>query len=132
MFLNLSGRRADWSKLTPAHLPFSCRISHREVWLLVSFSSWGGLRSPFCVLELGPPEAYLKTEGSNTEVMHGYATALFDPTFLPRWGPIGLHTVPSNLCSNLNTQLLFPSASPYPPSSTNHTSRHSGSGYGGK
>lgn len=39
MFLNLSGRRADWSKLTPAHRPFSCRISHREVWLLVSFSS---------------------------------------------------------------------------------------------
>lgn len=31
MFLNLSGRRADWSKLTPAHLPFSCKISHREV-----------------------------------------------------------------------------------------------------
>lgn len=62
MFLNLSGRRADWSKLTPAHRPFSCRISHREVWLLVSFSSGGGLRSPFWVLELGPPEACLRTK----------------------------------------------------------------------
>lgn len=62
MFLNLSGRRADWSKLTPAHRPFSCRISQRDVWLFVSFSSAGGLRSPFWVLELGPPEACLKTE----------------------------------------------------------------------
>ena len=63
MFLNLSGRRADWSKLTPVHLPFSCKISHREVWLLVSFSSGGGLSSPFCVLELGPPEACVRIRG---------------------------------------------------------------------
>lgn len=58
MFLNLKGRRADWSKLTPPHLPFSCNISYSEVWLLLSFSSCGGLRSPFWVFGLCPPGAW--------------------------------------------------------------------------
>lgn len=43
MFLNLSGRRADWSKLTPAHLPFSCKIDPGRQEVRASFKS-GGLR----------------------------------------------------------------------------------------
>lgn len=125
MFLSLSGRRADWSKLTPAHLPFSCKISHREVWLLVSFSSWGGLRSPFCVLELCPPETCLKTEGSRHRGDPWVCRMLFHPTPLLRWGPAALHVAPSNLGPNSNSQPHRPPASPYPPDLSNRNSRRS-------
>lgn len=67
MFLNLRGRSADWSRLTPTHRPFSWRISHSDVWLVVSFSSIGGLSRPFCVLELAPPEA-CDQQGEHTEL----------------------------------------------------------------
>lgn len=111
MFLNLSGRRADWSRLTPAHLPFSCKISHREVWLLVSFSSGGGLRSPFCVLELGPPEACIRTSGAKAEA-GTWAAVAPSPRRSHTRGPWTVpHTpqpAPPGLCSNPSNHLLLP------------------------
>lgn len=68
MFLNLRGSRADWSRLTPPQRPFSCSISYSEVWLLLSFSSWGGLRSPFWVFGLCPPGAW-KQRAKHTQRM---------------------------------------------------------------
>lgn len=130
MFLNLSGRRADWSKLTPAHLPFSCKISHREVWLLVSFSSWGGLRSPFCVLELGPPEACRKTRGSRHRGWSVRMQQCYSAQPVCHWSPAGLCTAHFHLhlqipvlmrTFNLSAQLHLHS-----PRSSDRISRHSG------
>lgn len=129
MFLNLSGRRADWSKLTPAHLPFSCKISHREVWLLVSFSSWGGLRSPFWVLELGAPGACLKTRGVGGR-HRGWSAGMSQCYSIPASTTPALpHDWPasSHLCSDLTLDLSTHPLLPTPAILSNCTSRGRGS-----
>lgn len=59
-FLDRRGMSAEWSMPIPAPLhvffSFSCSISHSDVWLLFSASSWG-LSRPFTALGLRPKEA---------------------------------------------------------------------------